>query len=120
MRTIITTTTINRVVTGNAGRVVVGTDGDKRAHFTAAPRSSHAPTNDASYRASWDLGREHLMRAVGTLAHAAQAVAAMLQDMAQEALGWFQEPAKRLLPARAPKALCGARHPATGLHRFHS
>jgi hypothetical protein len=111
MRSIITTNTINNVVAGNAGRVVVVTDGDKRAQFSAAPRSSHAPSYDASYRASLDLGRRHLMHAVGTLG-------AMLQDMAQAALGWFQEPTKRLLPAHAHKALCAARRPATGLHRL--
>lgn len=116
MRTIITTTTINRVVTGNAGRVVVGTDGDMRAHFTAAPRSSHAPISDASYRASLDLGRGYLKRAVGTVMLAVDTVA----SLAQKALSWLEQPAKRPMPARAPKALCGARHPATGLHRFHS
>lgn len=113
MRTIITTNTIKNVVAGNVGRVVV-TDGDKRAHFSATPRSSHAPVNDASYRAYSDLGREHLMRAVGTAALAATAVV----SLAQQALGWLQEPAKRPLPALAPKAMCGARHPATGLHRL--
>ncbi len=111
MRSIITTNTINYVVAGNAGRVVVVTDVDKRAHFSAAPRSSHVSTSHASYRASLVLGREHLMHAVGTLG-------AMLQDMAQAALGWFQEPTKRLLPAHATKALCAARRPATGLHRL--
>ena len=104
MRTIITTTTINRVVTGNVGRVVVGTDGDKRAHFSAAPRSSHAPTSHASYRAYLDLGRENLMRAVGTLA-----------SLASQALSWLEQPAKRLMPAHAK---CAARRPATGLHRL--
>ena len=111
MRTIITTTTINRVVTGNAGRVVVGTDDDKRTHFSAAPRSSHVPASYASYRASLVLGCEHLLHAVGTLG-------AMLQDMAQAALGWFQEPTKRLVPALANKCLCAACRPATGLHRL--
>ena len=116
MRSIITTNTINHVNTGIAGNVVVVTDGDKRAHFSATPRSSHVPASHASYRASLVLGREHLMRTVGTLA-------AMLQDMAQAALGWFQEPAKRLLPAHATlatanKALCAGRRPATGLHRL--
>lgn len=112
MRSIITTNTINNVVAGNAGRVVVVvTDGDKRAHFTAAPRSSHVPASHASYRAALGLGQGSLMHAVGTLG-------AMLQDMAQAALGWFQEPTKRLLPAHAPKALCAARRPATGLHRL--
>ena len=112
MRTIITTTTINRVVTGNAGRVVVGTDGDMRTHFSAAPRSSRVHASRlASYRASLALGCEHLLHAVGTLG-------AMLQDMAQAALGWFQEPTKRLVPALANKCLCAACRPATGLHRL--
>lgn len=109
MRTIITTNTIQNVVAGNTGRVVVVTDGDKRAHFSAAPRSSHVSASHASYRASLALGREHLMRAVGTLA--------------QLALGWFQEPAKRPMPAlanlaTANTALCAARRPATGLSRL--
>ncbi len=111
MRTIITTTTINRVVADNVGRVVVGTDGDKRAHFTAAPRSSHAPTSYANYRAYLDLGRENLMRAVGTLADAAYAVS----SLASQALSWLEQPAKRLMPAHAK---CAARRPATGLHRL--
>lgn len=104
MRTIITTNTIKNVVTGNVGRVVVVTDGDKRAHFSAAPRSSHAPTSHASYRATLDLGREHLMRAVGTLA-----------SLASQALSWLEQPAKRPMPAHAK---CAARRPATGLHRL--
>ena len=104
MRTIITTNTIKNVVAGNVGRVVVVTDGDKRAHFTAAPRSSHAPASHASYRAYLDLGREDLMRAVGTLA-----------SLASQALSWLQEPAKRPMPAHAK---CAARRPATGLHRL--
>ena len=111
MRTIITTNTIKNVVTGNVGRVVVVTDGDKRAHFSAAPRSSHAPTSHASYRAYLDLGRENLMRAVGTLA----VVASALASLASQALSWLQEPAKRPMPAHAK---CAARRPATGLHRL--
>jgi hypothetical protein len=113
MRSIITTNTIKNVVAGNVGRVVVVTRGDERAHFTAAPRSSHARLSDASYRASWALGCEHLMRVVGTVLHAAHAVAAL----AQQALSWLDQPAKRPMPARAAKALRGMCHPATGLHR---
>ncbi len=116
MRTIITTTTINRVVADNVGCVVVVTRGDKRAHFSAAPRSSHVPASHASYRASLTLGCEHLLRAVGTLA-------STTLGLAQLALGWFQEPTKRPMPAMANlasanMALCAARRPATGLHRL--
>jgi hypothetical protein len=50
-----------------------------------------------------DLGRENLMRAVGTLA-----------SLASQALSWLEQPAKRPMPAHAK---CAVRRPATGLPR---